>query len=89
MGVLTCAYCHHPVSEHYGRWCRVRTGAVNILGQELICCCQGADSVATRMTTECLDCAIDWHDVCADRRHDDDRDGCCCGRIAGDDEGEA
>jgi hypothetical protein len=49
------------------------------------------------VTTECLDCAIDWHDVCADRRHDDDRDGCCCGRIGPDwdeyedwnDEGEA
>lgn len=44
------------------------------------------------MATECVDCAIGWHDDCADRRRDtEERDGCCCGRIPDqwDDEGEA
>lgn len=47
----TCPGCKHPVERHYGRWCRVVTGAV-VDAHERICCCGLVDS-RDRVLAEC------------------------------------
>lgn len=42
-----CPACKHPRERHYGRWCRVPTGAVNDAGQALICCCMAVERLSS------------------------------------------